>query len=357
VSVHLVRGADPILRDRSVDALVVELLDGEDAGLAVEQLTIPGRAAAGSAGGTAPDDDGGAGRDAVVAALMNAVSSPPFMTAHRVVVVRDVGALTAGDAEALVRYLDDPLETTRLVLVAGGGTIPVALTKKLQTVGVDDRAPASERTADVLAEALGGAGVRLRPDAAKLVADHLGDDAGRADALAETLRAAHGDGATLGIEDVGPYLGEAGAVPTFRLTTAIENGDVAGALEALHRLLTVSSPQQPRPMHPLQVMGVLHGQYRRVLRLDDPALRSPADAVAALGGRVKEFPARKALDQARALGTDGIREAFDHLEQADLDLKGARGIPEETVMEVLVARLAALQARKGAGRGRAPRRR
>ena len=70
--------------------------------------------------------------------------------------------------------------------------------------------------------------------------------------------------------------------------------------------------------------------------------------MAALGGKVKEYPARKALDQARALGTGGIRQAFDALFQADLDLKGARGIPEEAVMEVLVVRLTRLAARAAA---------
>src|SRR5262249_20839814 len=126
------------------------------------------------------------------------------------------------------------------------------------------------------------------------------------------------------------------------------------ALEILHRLLTVSSAQQPRPMHPLQVMGTLNGYYRRILRLDDPSLRSTADAVAALGGKVKEYPARQALAPARALGRGGIRQAFDALYQADLALKGARGIPEQAVMEALVARLARLSARTG-GSGRSRR--
>ena len=53
----------------------------------------------------------------------------------------------------------------------------------------------------------------------------------------------------------------------------------------------------------------------------------------------------------RALGTDGIREAFDALGRADLDLKGARGIPPDAVMEVLVVRLARLSARAGVGGG------
>ena len=103
-------------------------------------------------------------------------------------------------------------------------------------------------------------------------------------------------------------------------------------------------------MHPLQVMGTLTNSYRRILRCDDPAIRTADDAIAALGGRISAFPARKAMEQARALGTDGIRQAFDHLYQADLDLKGARGIPEQAVMEVLVVRLARLSARTGGRR-------
>jgi DNA polymerase III delta subunit len=142
-------------------------------------------------------------------------------------------------------------------------------------------------------------------------------------------------------------------VPNYLLTNAIEAGDVPGALGTLRRMLTATSAGQPRPMHPLQVMGTLHSYYRRLLRLNDPDIRSPRDAMTALGGRVKEYPARKALDQARALRSDGLRTAFDHLFAADLDLKGARAIPEDAVLEVLVARLAALTGRsRGAPRDR-----
>ena len=73
--------------------------------------------------------------------------------------------------------------------------------------------------------------------------------------------------------------------------------------------------------------------------------------MAALGGRVKQYPAKKALEQSRALGTTGIRDAFDALFQADLDLKGARAIPADAVVEVLVAKLATLSGRsRPAGR-------
>jgi DNA polymerase-3 subunit delta len=346
---YLVKGTDPLLRDRVVDDLVTEILGRDDPTLALEEITIPGRASAGDDSDAPGGPGGGEGRDVAVAAVLNAAGSPPFMTEHRVVVVRDAGALGARDVDGIVRYLDDPLDTTVLVFVAGGGTMPPALTKKLKEVKAQERAPESEKTDKVLVATAHAAGVLLGSDAARLISSHLGDDAGRVGALVDVLAAAAGPGTTLGVDDVRPYLGEAGAVPSYQLTNAIEAGDPALSLEILHRLLTVSSPQQPKPMHPLQVMGMLTGYYRRILRLDDPSVRSAADAVAALDGKVKEYPARKALGQARALGTGGIRQAFDALSRADLDLKGARGIPEEAVMEVLVVRLARLSARAGGG--------
>jgi DNA polymerase-3 subunit delta len=340
---YVVNGKDPLLRDRVVDELVAELLGDDDRSLALEELTVPPARRAGGDGGA----DGGEGdapaaatgaagaeaREMVVGAVVNAASSPPFMTARRVIVLREVGALAAGEVAPLVQYLDAPLDTSVVVFVSGGGTTPAALVKKLKEVGAPERSPGSEATDKVLIAAARDAEIDLRPEAAKAVARHLGEDAGRVESLVEILHAAYGDEA-IDVDDVAPYLGEVGSVPIFKLTNAVEEGDGAAALEVLHRLFAAND------LHPLQVIGSLVAYYRRLLRLDDPEIRSVGDAIEALGGRIKEFPARKALDASRALGTEGIRRAFDALYQADLDIKGARGIPQETVMEVLVVRLA-----------------
>ena len=55
--------------------------------------------------------------------------------------------------------------------------------------------------------------------------------------------------------------------------------------------------------------------------------------------------ARFPLEAAKRLGTDGLREAMGLLAQAELDLRGASGLDERTVIDVLVARLAALSRR------------
>jgi DNA polymerase-3 subunit delta len=347
-----VTGSDPVLQGEALEQLVAELVGDDDRTLAVEELTVLGRAAAGEGESDAPT--GAEGRAELVAAAINAAQSPPFMTARRVVVLREAGNLAKQDADPLVEYLADPMDTTALVLVAGGGRLPKSLADALKAAKAVQVGPANERTADVLAQHLEDAGIEIRPEAAKLVASHLGENAGRVPQLVELLASAFGADTTLDVADVEPYLGDPGSVPGYLLTNAIETGDIAGALDTLRRMLTATGSGQPRPMHPLQVVGMLHSYYRRVSRLDDPEVRSPRDAVAALDGRVKEYPARKALDAARALGPQGVREAYDYLFAADLDLKGARAIPEDAVMEVLVARLAALSSRARGGAGRRP---
>ena len=254
----------------------------------------------------------------------------------------------AADGEAVARYLADPCPTTALVLVGGGGRMPLALTKAVKAAGGVEVKTTPAKTGDALTGALDGADVKLTAAAAHRVADWLGDDAGRIPALLDVLRAAYGEGARIDVDDLEPYLGEAGGMAPYHLTGAIDKGDAAGALEILHRLRGAS-------YHPLQVMAVLHNHYRRILRLDDPSIGGEQDAVAALGGKVKPYPAGLALRQARLLGSDGLRTAYAHLAKADVDLRGATGLSEDAVLEVLIARLAGLARRAGAGGGSAAR--
>ncbi|MGH8990468.1 MAG: hypothetical protein ACRDZ7_02945, partial [Acidimicrobiia bacterium] len=146
---------------------------------------------------------------------------------------------------------------------------------------------------------------------------------------------------------VEPYLGTAGSVAPYLLTGAVDRGETEIALDILGRLRGAG-------FHPLQVMVMLHRHYQRILRLDDPDVGGEAEAVAALGGKVKPYPASLALRQSRVLRTAGIRAAYEALAKADLDLRGATAAPEDATLEVLVARLAGISRRAGAGGARRP---
>jgi DNA polymerase-3 subunit delta len=319
--VYLVRGDDPALRSEAVRTLVHELVGDGDASLVVEEHE--------------PNDEGD------TAAIADAAQTPPFLTDMRVVVARDVSSYSSDALEPVLRYLDDPLPTTSLVLVAGDkGRLSTKLLNAVKKVGhiIESGVPANKKGRDVwLAEALRSGPVKLEPGAVKLVDGHLGEDLGRLGNLLEALGAAYGHGARVSADDLRPFLGEAGSVPPWDLTDAIDSGDTNAAVGALHRMLAAGD------RHPLAIMSSLHTHYARMLRLDGAGVRDEAQAAELLGMKGSTFPAKKALNQARRLGHDGVVDAIRLLADADLDLrKFTKDWPEQLVMEVLVARLSRL---------------
>jgi len=317
---YLVKGDDPSLMAQAAHALVEQLVAGGDPTLMVEEF-------------------GGPGLDQLdVGAVIDACTTPPFLVERRVVVVREAGQINAADAKRLSAYLADPLPTTSLVLVGGGGTVPAGLSRAVGSTGevVDTAVGRGTRArSQWLADHLRGAPVRLDAAAVARLSGHLGGDVGRLAGLTETLAAAYGAGAVVTEADLEPFLGEAGSLAPWDLTDAIDAGRTAVAVSVLHRMLRAGDS------HPLVVMAQLHRHYRQILRLDGAGATS-ADQAAGLLGMKSAFPAGKALDQARRLGPARTARAVRLLAQADLDLRGATQLPGETVLEVLVARLSTL---------------
>jgi DNA polymerase-3 subunit delta len=354
---HLVRGDDPSLRDRVVDDLVAALLDGDDRSLALEDHSLTERRAA-------PEEDSddaieGSAEQPVFRQIVTALTSPPFMTNRRVVVVRNVGGLTAEQVDVLVDWLADPSPTTALVLVSGGGRLSARLTKALTGAGAESHVPAAEQKGKrgdaspvekQLALSARQHGVTFSKDAADLVARHLGEDAGRVPELVELLASTYGPG-SLDAARVEPYLGEAGTAERFELANAIDAGDAPRALEVLHRLMHSTSAKQAKGLHPLQLMMTLQFHYRALMRLDDPAILTKEQAAEALGQ--SPWAARHRLDASRRLGSDGLREAVRLLARADIVLGGARGGPPPRFLLVGGARRAPPRAVGAGGGGRA----
>jgi DNA polymerase III subunit delta len=179
----------------------------------------------------------------------------------------------------------------------------------------------------------------LDAGALTLVADWMGEDAGRLRAVLDTLLSTYGAGRRLSATDVAPFLGDGGGVPPWDLTDAIDRGDVPGALALLTRMMGAGD------RHPLQVMAILHGHFSRLMRLDGAGAHSESDAASILNLK-SGFQARKALDQYRKLGAENVRRAVQLLAEADLDLRGVRDLPDEAVMEIVVARLCRLSRRR-----------
>lgn len=323
--VYLVKGGDEVIARDAVRDLIQALVGDRDAGLTVEEV--------GKAQHQPPDS----GSPSLMA-LVDAAQTPPFLTDRRVVVGRDLDVFTRADQVApLVAYLADPLPTTYLVLAWSGGRIPKSVVDAVKAVKGEqiDTSP-GRKVADWVSDQIGKSSLKIDAGAQRRLVDWLGDDPQRLVGIIGTLVGSYGEGARLGLAEIEPFLGQAGGIPPWELSDAIDKGDIAGALGKLRRML------EGGDRHPLQIMATLHGQYARMLALDGAPVGGEKDAAALLGMKGSTFPARKALTQSRKMGHDKVIRAIDLLATADLDLRGGKAWPENLVMEVLVARLTAL---------------
>ncbi|HSL74646.1 MAG TPA: DNA polymerase III subunit delta [Ilumatobacteraceae bacterium] len=318
MATHLLSGNDESVLRSAVHELVDELVADGDRAMMVDEFD---------------------GDDYELRMVVDAAQTPSFLTDKRVVVARDVGRFSADELVPLLGYLANPLESSDLVLVVSGGSVPKKLGDAVKAVGTVVNTSPPTRPKDRqswVADHVAAAGLRMKPDASAQLAQWLGEDAGRLDGILATLTSTYGSDHALTFADVEPFLGEAGGVPPWDFTDAVDAGDTTKALTLLGRMMHAGG------RHPLQIMAILHGHYSNLAKLDGASARTEADAMAATGIK-SPFPAKKALQNYNRLGGAATRRAIELLAQADLDLRGAKDLEPELVMEVLVARLSKLR--------------
>jgi DNA polymerase-3 subunit delta len=278
--VVLVTGSDSVLVADAVRRAAEALLAGEDPGLALDDVG-PDRIMAGSE----PD----------LGALVDAINTPPFLTERRVVVGRGLGLFTKGEqVVTLVDALAQRMESNLVILAwdppadSGGrraGPPPKAIKEAVAAAGGITLETAPGRSAGAAVEAhLAQAAVSIDAQARRLVVEHLGEHAAGAVEIVDALVGAYGPDARLGVDEVTPYLLEAGGLKPWDLTDAIDEGRTDTAIAALTRMLDTGS-------HPLQLMAVLHTHVERMVALDGAGVADERAAAALLGMKGSTFPA------------------------------------------------------------------
>ena len=330
--VQVFSGTDTVLLDKAVRDAVKEALGDQPADFALAEMNEPDYLV---------DDQYS------IAPLVDAAQTPPMLSDRRVVIGHHLARFSTGDSvEPLVGYLNNPLDTTHLILVWSKGPalnkrtagLPKKLNEVLKTLGVTvTKTDVNQKESGAWIDAqLKTMGVSLEPQARRVLGEHLGDNVNRLVGIARALQAAHGPGVKLSTEQIKPFLGSAGDVPPWDLTDAIANGDIPGSLSTCRRMMHGGE------RHALAILSSLTNHYARMAALDGAPVRGEKDAAAYLGVRGSTYPVKKAMQQARRMGPGNVKRAWGLLAQADLDLRGGTAANTEQVLEVLIARLARL---------------
>jgi DNA polymerase III subunit delta len=240
----------------------------------------------------------------------------------RAVVVESVEAWRKADVDALRAYLDDPTPDTVLVLVADDLRKDSPLEKLAAGKGEVLRydIPRGGKLVSWVSAQFKEAGVRADGDAARALVEIVGEDPVAIASEVGKL-AAWADGDPVGRREVEQLAAPGREAATWAVTDAWGARDLAAVLEACELALEKRDPFL------IAVNLASHvGRVRAAQALAEEglALREIASRL-----RIKDYPARKALQHAERYSRTELDAALVRLADLDAAIKGASRLSAE----------------------------
>ncbi len=246
----------------------------------------------------------------------------------RLVVVEGVERWTAEDAEAVAVYLRDPVPGSVLALVADSPPKATALAQACERGGQVLRfdVPKPRDPSVWVRSEFERLGARVDADAARALVEIVGDDVLELAAEAEKI-ATWAAGDPVGRSEVEALAVAAGDTFVWTLTDAWGGREVAAVLTACEALLERKSRE------PFALAAALAAYVGRVRAAQALAGEGASTSDIARRLRIKEYPARKALQHAANYSRDELDTALVRLAELDAALKGASRLAAELELE------------------------
>ncbi|MBA3869400.1 MAG: DNA polymerase III subunit delta [Anaerolineae bacterium] len=286
------------------------------------------------------------GSSASAAEVLNAVSSYPFLSDKRLVIVKGmIGWITrkgAGETgkkavELLATALPTLPEWARLVFIErqtlADSNKLVKLGRELENGYEKAFNAPKDSTGWILRRAKDAYNADIQPPAAAALASVIGNDLRRADNELVKL-ISYVDGArAITEEDVSlltPYVAEA---EIFKMVDALAEGRGGAAMAMLHRLL------MEKDNDPFKIYGMIIRQFRLLLTAKEFLVAGGYPAQMGEELHMNPFVAKKMTQQARVFTLPELEQVYRALLENDIRMKTGR-IEPKLALDLLVAGLA-----------------
>jgi DNA polymerase-3 subunit delta len=286
------------------------------------------------------------GRGATASRILGAARTMPMMAERRLVLVREIPAMTASEMAGLVEYLAAPNPST--VLVATASKVDKRL-KFFAAAGKKGWLEELSAPRDLAGWVTGEAArrtVAIRPDAVRRLVDAVGADLSRLALALEQLALYAGD-RPIAVDDVDDLVADTRERSVFELTDAIGAADRPRALGAVAALVD-------QRQSPIGVVAMLarHVRQLSLYRAGRQSGMGKSELGRLLG--VPPFVVDKLGRQADRFADRALDRAIAALSLTDRALKGegeasktlGRGLTDRLLLEDVVQRLVDLGSRR-----------
>jgi DNA polymerase-3 subunit delta len=276
------------------------------------------------------------GPTSLLANVLDEVSTLPFFSRRRLVIVDDADPFVTKYRRDLEAYVAHPSDSGTLVLQVKQWTATTKLAALVEKAGasINCASPRERELASWLTQlARTRHDAQLSADAARLLIELAGAEAGILAAEVEKLAVYVGESGKIERADIVKMVG-AGRVETIWNTLdAATTGEARIALEHLDNLLAAG--ELPTPMLAAMTASLAKVHHAGRLRA---AARLPLDEACRIAG-IPSFAVEKTRKQHAHLGPGRVDRLPGRLLKADLDVKGGSTLDPRTILEILLVEL------------------
>jgi len=266
--------------------------------------------------------------------IRNELSTLPFLSTCRVVIVEPADDFVTEHRDKLERWLAAPSAVGTLILSVKSLSSNTKLAKALPDEAKIECAPPPKfNIADWAIEwAASEYEKKLGKPAARALIERVGDSMGIVDSELAKLTTYVGKAVGIEVRDIETLIGRSRDANIWRIMDAIGEGKPGEALKVLGELFEEGE-------EPLKILGGLAFTMRRLAKAGAYVRRGDSLELALDKAGVRGFGQESAKRQIRHLGWNRIGKLYDQMIELDLGLKGGSPLPERMQLERLLVGL------------------
>jgi len=270
-------------------------------------------------------------RDADPEAVLSALRNVPLLGGRPVVVLRDGEHLGKEGRrkllDALTAYVDSPVDASSLIIYASklDGRLRLVQQAAKRGAVVECKRLYDDKLPSWIGMEVKRRGRQISFEAAKFLADMVGNDLGQISGSIDRLILYVGDRRLIELKDVEEAVTETHQRDVFELTDAVGQRRLSRALAYLHNLVEHGQPA-PLILH----MLARHFRILAKAREIEGRVMDRSDIARYLG--VNPFYVNNYVSQAKNFSRQELRRSFQTLHRCDRAIKSSR-LPKERVLE------------------------
>lgn len=272
------------------------------------------------------------GRDTSANEILAAVSTIPFFSSKRLVVVKDFEELSKEDTLRVINYIKNPNQYTRLIIDSEEGEmlkLDPSIIRNVKVVKFSE--PTDTETSGWISRFISARGKTIEEGAIEILKELQGSDLLNLSQELEKLSTYTGDRKKITISDVENLVGKSVMASAFEIAHAAAEKNTTEAIGIIHQLVTYGKKAH-------EIIGLLAWHFKILLKIKALSSLGRTEYAITQELRLSKKNARDFFTQSALYSIEDIGSKLEILLEADLGIKRAKYNPS-MILEFAVIRL------------------